>query len=92
MKIPVSVAKSSHQDYGPCYLHLPIFFLIYTLSCSAAKLKVLVQALTNCMHSYDHEHNVHTSECIDSVYGIDSSMLKLLGFTNLPVFFCPVLG
>ena len=27
MKITVSVAKSSHQDCGPCYLHLPIFFL-----------------------------------------------------------------
>ena len=23
----LSVAKSSHQDRGPCYLHLPIFFL-----------------------------------------------------------------
>ena len=22
-----SVAKSLHQDRGPCYLHLPIFFL-----------------------------------------------------------------
>ena len=27
MKITVSVTKSSHQDCGPCYLHLPIFFL-----------------------------------------------------------------
>ena len=27
MKITVSATKSSHQDHGPCYLHLPIFFL-----------------------------------------------------------------
>ena len=27
MKITASVGKSSHQDRGPCYLHLPIFFL-----------------------------------------------------------------
>ena len=26
-KITASVTKSSHQDRGPCYLHLPIFFL-----------------------------------------------------------------
>ena len=25
MKITVSVTKSSHQDHGQCYLHLPIF-------------------------------------------------------------------
>ena len=31
MKITVSVMKSSHQDYGPCYLHLPIFYYTYTL-------------------------------------------------------------
>ena len=27
MKITASVTKSSHQDPGPCYLHLTIFFL-----------------------------------------------------------------
>ena len=27
MKIIASVAKSLHQDCGPCYLRLPIFFL-----------------------------------------------------------------
>ena len=37
MKITVSVTKSSHQEHGPCYLHLPIFFLIHTLSSSLAK-------------------------------------------------------
>ena len=26
MKITVSVTKSSHQDHGQCYLHLPIVF------------------------------------------------------------------
>ena len=31
MRITASVTKSSHQDCGPCYLHLPIFFL-YTHS------------------------------------------------------------
>ena len=36
MKITESVKKSSHEDRGPCYLHSPIFFLIHTLSSSAA--------------------------------------------------------
>ena len=27
LKITVSFTKSSHQDHGPCYLHLPSFFL-----------------------------------------------------------------
>ena len=27
MKITVSARKRSHEDFGPCYLHLPIFFL-----------------------------------------------------------------
>ena len=31
MKITASVAKSLDQDCGPCYLHLPDFFLIHTL-------------------------------------------------------------
>ena len=31
MKITASVTKSSRQDCGPCYLHLLIFFLSYTL-------------------------------------------------------------
>ena len=78
MKIPASVAKSLHQDYdGPCSLHLPFLFLIHTLSCSAAKQKVLVQALTNCVHCYDHESNVHASDImhtLKSVYSIDSSV------------------
>ena len=36
-KIIASVKKSSHQDLGPCYLHLPNVFLIHTLSPSAGK-------------------------------------------------------
>ena len=36
-KITVCVTKSLHQDCGPCYLHFPIFFLINTLSSSAAR-------------------------------------------------------
>ena len=32
MKITASVAKSSHEDRGPSYLHFPIFFLIHALS------------------------------------------------------------
>ena len=32
MKVVVSVTKSLHQDRGPCYLHLPIFFLIHALA------------------------------------------------------------
>ena len=40
MKIIASVTKSSHQVRGPCYLHLPIFFL-RKLS-SAGKQKVFV--------------------------------------------------
>ena len=31
MKIIASVAKSSHQDHGPFYLHLPIFYYPYTI-------------------------------------------------------------
>ena len=31
MKITASVSKSSHQDRGPCYLHLRIFSYTYTL-------------------------------------------------------------
>ena len=27
MKITASITKNSHQDHGPCYLPLPIFFL-----------------------------------------------------------------
>ena len=27
MKITASVTKSSRQDHGPCYLHLPILLL-----------------------------------------------------------------
>ena len=37
MKIITSVTKSLHEDCGPCYLHLQIFFLIHTLSSSAGK-------------------------------------------------------
>ena len=42
MKITASVTKSFHEDCGPCYLH---FFLIYTLSSSAEKLKVVLIAV-----------------------------------------------
>ena len=38
MKITACVTKSSQEDCGPGFLHLPIFFLyIHTFSCSAAK-------------------------------------------------------
>ena len=37
--------KSSHQDRGPCCLHLPIFFIIHTLSSSAGRWKVVVVAV-----------------------------------------------
>ena len=36
MKITASVTKTLHQDCGPCYLHLPIFFF-YILFSSTAK-------------------------------------------------------
>ena len=95
MKITVSVTKSSYQDCGPCYLHLPIFFLINTLSYSAPKSKIIVQAFTNYVHGYDHEGNVHASDVTrtrNSVHGIGTSVLKLFKFANLSVLFCPVLG
>ena len=36
MKITTSVAKNSHQDRGPCHLHLPVLF-IYILFCGKIK-------------------------------------------------------
>ena len=33
MKITASVTKSSRQDHGPCYLHLPILLLCILLLC-----------------------------------------------------------
>ena len=45
MRIIASVTKSSHQDRGPWYLRLPIFFLIHALSSPAGKLKVAVTAV-----------------------------------------------
>ena len=41
--ITASVTKSLHEDRGPCYLHLSIYF-IHTLSSSAGKWKVVVIA------------------------------------------------
>ena len=42
MKVTTNVRKSFHQVCSPCYLHLPIFFLIHTLPSSAGKQKVVV--------------------------------------------------
>ena len=44
MKIIANVTKSSHQDLGPCYLHL-LIFLIPTLSFSVGKEEVIVIAV-----------------------------------------------
>ena len=33
MKIAASVTKNSHQNHGPCYLHLPVFPYTYILIC-----------------------------------------------------------
>ena len=44
MKITASVAKSSHQICGPCYLPLPIFFL-YILSQLLLENKKLLPSL-----------------------------------------------
>ena len=44
MKFSASATKSSHQDRGPCYFHLPIFF-IYMHCSSAGKQKVVVIAV-----------------------------------------------
>ena len=44
MKFSASATKSSHQDRGPCYFHLPIFF-IYIHCSSAGKQKVVVIAV-----------------------------------------------
>ena len=49
-----------------------------------------MQAFTNFVHSYNHEHNMHANnntQIQKSVHGIDSSMLKLLEFANLFVLF-----
>ena len=51
-----------------------------------------MQTLTNCVHGYDLECNVHASDVMrtrKSVHGIDSSMLKLFEFTNLSIFYLP---
>ena len=45
MKITASVAKSFHQDRGPCYLHLPIFFLYMHSPFLQENKKVLVIAV-----------------------------------------------
>ena len=43
MRITASVSKSSHQDFGLWYLHLPI--LLHALSSSTVKEKVVVVAV-----------------------------------------------
>ena len=93
------VYKKLTSRLWPMLFTLTYFFLIHTLSCSAAKQKVLVQAFTSCMHGYDHKHNIHTSDVTctrKSMDGIDSSVSKLFEFANLSgfllFFFCPVLG
>ena len=44
MKITANVTKSSHQDRGPCYLHLQIFFF-YIQSSLFRQNKKLLQSL-----------------------------------------------
>ena len=94
MKIPECCKKLASKLWSMPFT-LTYYFLIHTLSCFAAKKKVLVQAFTNCVHCYDHERNVHASDIMytrKSAYVIDSSMLKLFEFTNLSIFFCSVFG
>ena len=38
MKIPISITKLSHQDRGPCYLHLPVFFVLRLVSAIFVKM------------------------------------------------------
>ena len=70
-------------------IHTYLFFL-YIYSPVLPQNKVILQAFTNCMHGYYHEHNMHPSNVMrtwKSVHSIDSSMSKLFEFTNLFVFF-----
>ena len=85
MKITASVTKSSHQDRGPCYLHLPIFFLIHTLSCLLQDKKFLCRpSQIACTVT-----TINVTRTRKSVHGINSSMLKLFDFANFSVFLLP---
>ena len=37
IKVTVIITKSSHQDCGPCYIHLPIFFSYTDTICNKIK-------------------------------------------------------
>ena len=90
MKITASVTKSSHQDSGPCYLHLPTFFLyIHTpvllqnkkFLCRPSQIACTVTTINvTCTQA---TLRVHENPCTV----IDSSMLKLFEFANLSFFF-----
>ena len=54
MKITVSVTKTLHQDCGPCYLHLPIFFFYIHSSLLQQNKKLLRLLFSLANYTTDH--------------------------------------
>ena len=47
IKITANVTKSLHQDFGPCYLHLPIFSFTYTFLSVLQNKKLLLSLFSS---------------------------------------------
>ena len=54
-KISASVTKSSHQDCGLCYLHLPVFCSKIKSSCAQIACAITTMNVT-CMQVMLHVH------------------------------------
>ena len=54
MKITASVTKTLHQDCGPCYLHLPIFFFYIHSSLLQQNKKLLRLLFSLAKYTTDH--------------------------------------
>ena len=54
IKITANVTKSSHQDCGPCYLHLPIFNFLYIHSPFLLENKKKVVVIAVFLSKSDH--------------------------------------
>ena len=94
MKITANATKSSHQDRGSCFLHLPIFFLYkYTalllqnkklLSSLLFLSKVDHRSLFNyTLRDYSHvriDFSMISKQSPDSAYGIHHVSLNPLSF------------
>ena len=74
-----------------CAIYTDLFFSCTYILLFCCKIKSSCAGLLKlCTYAYDHECNVHTSNITHtrkSVHSIDTSMLKLLDFTSLSIFF-----